>query len=283
MTIMKRKLQARILKFVFVVPMFYGTGLYADEVPVIHADGGSSTHRPLSTEQRMRQMETKLEFLSQANLVEDMQAVRQKLQELQGIIELQKHHLEKLERQQKDFYSDIDRRLSQSTMTEIKSKTAAVSATDNNKVVPPIKKSEAFNLHKHADNRALSQDDRGQKSYQNAYHLISVRRYQDALAALEQFITDYPKSPYVANAHYWLGELYVQKGERQLALQQFELIKARYPTNTKIADAKYKIGLLNKAEGNSALARSEFSDLIRRYGGTAAAELAAVQLRSMSA
>ena len=51
--------------------------------------------------------------------------------------------------------------------------------------------------------------------------LLKQRDMEGAVLAFKQHIEDYPRSPYVANAYYWLGEIYSAAGSGRALRQAF--------------------------------------------------------------
>lgn len=128
----------------------------------------------------------------------------------------------------------------------------------------------------------LFSEAKAQKDYDAAFRLIGQRKYPEAQQAMADFVTNYPQSRYAANAHYWLGELYLKNGDRNQALAHFQTIKTTFATHPKSADARYKLGMLKKGDGDVSAARAEFNAVIANYQGTAAAQLASVQLGQLN-
>ena len=97
-----------------------------------------------------------------------------------------------------------------------------------------------------------------------------------AIDAWNQFLRDYPAGKYAANAHYWLGELYlvVDPQDLESSRQSFMLLVTEYPDNAKVPDALYKLGKVHYLKGNRDKARQYLDGVIKGYGDTSAARLA---------
>jgi tol-pal system protein YbgF len=121
-----------------------------------------------------------------------------------------------------------------------------------------------------------------QKDYDAAFRLIGQRKYPEAQQAMANFVTNYSQSRFAANAHYWLGELYLKNGDRNQAFAHFQTIKTTFAAHPKSADARYKLGMLKKVDGDASAAKAEFNAVVANYPGTAAAQLASVQLRQLA-
>ena len=95
-----------------------------------------------------------------------------------------------------------------------------------------------------------------------------------AIPAFQGFIKQYPSSGYVPNAHYWLGQLLFNKGDRSGAAAQFSTVANKYSKSPKRADALLKLGMLAQLDGKKAEAKSFYEQVIKGYPGTTSAKLA---------
>ncbi|MCB1845121.1 MAG: tol-pal system protein YbgF, partial [Halioglobus sp.] len=109
-----------------------------------------------------------------------------------------------------------------------------------------------------------------QAAYDAAYGLVVGRQFDQAIPAFQQFLRDYPGSRYSANAHYWLGELYLvlNPPDLEASRQSFALLISEYPDNPKAPDALYKLGKVQFMKGNREKAREYLDRVISQYGAT---------------
>ena len=107
-------------------------------------------------------------------------------------------------------------------------------------------------------------------AYGAAYALVQGRKFDQAIPAFQQFLQRYPDGEYAANAHYWLGELYLvkQPPDLEASRQSFALLLSQYPDNSKAPDALYKLGKVQFLKGNREKAREYLDQVIKLYGGT---------------
>lgn len=107
-------------------------------------------------------------------------------------------------------------------------------------------------------------------AYRAAYALVQGRQFDQAIPAFQQFLQNYPSGEYAANAHYWLGELYLVKEPPDLeaSRQSFALLLSQYPDNSKAPDALYKLGKVQFLKGNREKAREYLDLVISQYEGT---------------
>lgn len=118
-----------------------------------------------------------------------------------------------------------------------------------------------------------------QLSYVAAYEYVKQKKYQQAIPAMQDFIAAYPDGPYVANAHYWLGELYGVTGEYKKALSEFNVVIQDFSDSNKLSAAQYKLGVTYEKIGEKELAQSEFLKVTEAFPGTAVARLAKAKLK----
>jgi tol-pal system protein YbgF len=120
-------------------------------------------------------------------------------------------------------------------------------------------------------NLATGEEQPGEASaYRAAYALVQGRQFDKAISAFQQFLQRFPGGLYAANAHYWLGELYLVKEPPDLeaSRQSFVLLLAEYPDNSKAPDALYKLGKVQFMKGNREKAREYMDLVISQYGST---------------
>lgn len=117
-----------------------------------------------------------------------------------------------------------------------------------------------------------------QKMYQSALDDLRNKNFTTGSQKLEQYIKAYPNGLYTANAHYWLGEIYLLRGTYDKASSEFNIIKTKYASSQKVADALFKIAYIHEKQGNKDLAIKEYKDLQKRYPHSSASKLAEKQL-----
>jgi tol-pal system protein YbgF len=107
--------------------------------------------------------------------------------------------------------------------------------------------------------------------------------YQRAISGFRNFVATYPNSPLASNAQYWLGEAYYVNKEYQNAIAAFQKVTTDWPDSRKAPDAMVKIGFTQSAMGRNGDARVTLEDVVRRYPGTEAAQLATERLKRLPA
>lgn len=193
-------------------------------------------------------------------LLQQMQDLKQRVESLQNQIEVQDHDLKQLRRQQRDFFSDVDSRLS-----------ALKGVQPSPAVTPPP-------LAADSPSPVLAHSPQAQKQYDHAFNLLRAAHYHAAITAFQGFLKAHPRSSLADNAHYWVAETYYVLGQYRHALPEFRIVVHRYATSSRVPDSLFKIGYIENRLGLPAKARVTWQRLVQRYPNSAAATLAKKRL-----
>ncbi|WP_246434811.1 YbgF trimerization domain-containing protein [Teredinibacter haidensis] len=187
-----------------------------------------------------------------------LQVLQQEVLELRGMIELQAHEIKRLKQQRLDDYLDLDRRLS--ALGQGKQVTSAGDA-----VVPEAA-------------QAAPAPEEEIRHYRAAIDLVlKKQQYDTAIVELKKHLATYPQGRYAANATYWLGEIYLLKGELEQSRQWFSQLLADFPGHRKVPDGKFKLGKVYHLMGDEAQARALLNEVAA--SSTGASKLAKSYLR----
>ncbi|HOR29988.1 MAG TPA: tol-pal system protein YbgF, partial [Candidatus Syntrophosphaera thermopropionivorans] len=91
-----------------------------------------------------------------------------------------------------------------------------------------------------AEKRRIEARDKQYKTALNEYY---KGNYEKSILLFEEFLTSYPDSELVPNAHYWIGENYYSAKNYPKALREFQIVVSNFPGHQKAWDAQLKIGL----------------------------------------
>ncbi len=225
-----------------------------------------------------------------------MQVLQQEVQMLRGMVEELNHELQQLKQRQMDDYLDIDRRLSAIVSSAPANSAPANNALANNAPANsrPGSSSAALDAKNSTDSSGYSLNPAGSNNpsaakvaagpselaemkanYENASSLLLKKRdINGAALAFKQHVVDYASSPYVANAYYWLGEIYLLQDQAELSRQAFTSVIEQYPLHSKAMDARFKLGKLYHQLGEDARARELLETAATSSGGVAKKALA---------
>lgn len=181
-------------------------------------------------------------LLDQQNRIDQL---NQQVATLRGQNEDMANQLATVQKQQKDYYADLDTRLK-----KFEPQQQTVDGVQG-EVQPG--ETDAFN-------GASTQFRNGD--------------FKNAAVSFKTFIAKYPQSPYQPTAQYWLGNaLYAQRDYKGSTATWQNLVK-NYPTHPRAADALLAIANNQIEQGQKAAAKKTLDQVVSQYGGTDAAQAA---------
>jgi tol-pal system protein YbgF len=241
-------------------------------------------------EARANEMDARLAAMERANqtlvqLQQQVDALRQELRTLRGQIDEARHEVDGLQRQQRDLYSDLDRRLLLIENGATPAGQAAGPLDREQGVASPTGDGSEASRVPAASGSSPSEDEIRAADettiYSDAFAALKAGRYEEAARGFQLYRTKYPNGPRADYATYWLGEsLYAQK-DYVTALRLFQSILTAFPDSRKAQDAMLKAAYCQyelKAYRN---ARVTLQRVVSTYPGTDAARLAEQRLVQM--
>ncbi len=221
-----------------------------------------------------------------SELFYQLQVMQQEVQELRGLVEEQSHQLERLSRDQKEQYIDLDRRVAELTTGgsvasgPVSRPGAAQSPSGSGYATSPSTSpapagAGAAAAGASAAVAAVPASANERDAYQTAFDLMKTRQFDQSIAAFNRLIVDYPNGQYAPNAFYWLGELYLAQQNLEQARQSFMQVINLYPDHPKVPDTLYKLGVAYHRLGDNNRAMEYFNQVRTQYPQSSAAGLAA--------
>lgn len=199
------------------------------------------------------------------------QVLQEEVRMLRGLVEELSHELQQVKQRQMDDYLDLDRRLSALTAGNSAGQPAVQTRVAEQKIAPsPILPSDPSNTSSAASQATAPANTAEMKAnYDNASDLLLKQRDTEGAAlAFKQHVVDFPASPYVANAYYWLGEIYLLQGQDELARQAFTAVVEQHVGHSKTMDASFKLGKIYHQLGDNKRAR-ELLEIVTKSTGRA--------------
>lgn len=240
--------------FPFLSAMVFGQAQVFDPTPLPGA--GLEKQNPAREDFAAEQPSLPTDFYYQ------MQLLQQDVLQLRGMVDEQAHEIKKLKQQRLDDYLDLDRRISKlgsgssgagASGEASDTRSGAVSSTGRNLNVS----------HSQAETQ----------SYRAAIDLVLRKKdYKAATTALMAHLNEFPQGSTAANAHYWLGELYLKDEKFDTAERWFNDLLNKFPEHSKVPDSKYKLGQVLFLKGDKVRAREILDDVVQM--GTSASNLA---------
>ncbi|BET96247.1 cell division protein CpoB [Xenorhabdus sp. TCT-1] len=222
-----------------------------------------------STDERLSQLERVSDAHSQllTQLQQQLSDSQRDIDTLRGQIQENQYQLNQIIERQKDLYLQLDKITNPSSAesSEPENSNVASSAPTGNK------------------QSAASASTGSEKSdYDAAVSLaINTKEYDKAIVAFQNFAKTYPKSKYLPNVNYWLGQLNYNKGKKDDAAYYFATVVKDYPKSQKSSDSLYKVGLIMQEKGQKDKAKAVYQQVVKQYPGTNAAKMAGKKLSGM--
>ena len=212
------------------------------------------------------------------DFVNKLQSLEQELQELRGQVEVQAHELEELKQQQV-------------AIQNISPSQTEIQAAPKRELTPQPKPAPNITMDvqpmqevSQTPNQTVRINPADEQiSYLAAYDLVKQQQFPQAIHAMQQFLTKYPQGGYSANAHYWLGELYLANKEYSAAIEQFENVIHNFKSSSKKASSHLKLGYAFADAGRLSDAKEQFNLVMNLYPDTTTAKLAHKKLAKLGA
>jgi len=193
-----------------------------------------------------------------------LQILQDEVRRLQGIVEEQNYRIERLVREQRERYIELDQRLL--ALRPDAAPPPGEDGPDGSASTAPG----AVSVQGEAYNRAYAvmADGRELPPSERAV------QYQRALTMFEAVIADHPDGGYTPNAYYWIGELYLAMDVLEDARQAFAQITNLYADHAKMPDSLYKLGVTYHRLGDNVRALEYLDRVADDYPDSAQAGLA---------
>jgi tol-pal system protein YbgF len=201
-----------------------------------------------------------------------IERLQQEVRSLRGELEEQRHQLDRLTRQSRERYIDLDQRLLE--LSEQRSRRGSGSGGSGSGGSTAATASEQPQPQTVSQEyRQPSADER--ETYERIQTLIQQdKAYDQAIGELYEFIGEYPEGDLTVNAYYWLGEVYLVKPQLEQAKQAFTIVATRFQDHRKAPDALYKLGVVHDRMGEKDQAERYMERVVNQYGASQAANLA---------
>ena len=203
---------------------------------------------------RLRALEAKVDQMQQRAggqlaLQQELDQLRSEVASLRGQLEEQTNALSTAQRQTQSQIAEVDSRV---------------------KLVEPVEVE--------IDGQYVSVERAEQRMYESSLDEFRQGNFQNAERALDQFLFQYPKSAYSAEATFWLGSSqYALKKYKSAVTTQSRLVDL-YPSSGRAPDALLNKGFAQLELKRRKAARRTFKEVTQRYPNTSAARTAEARL-----
>jgi tol-pal system protein YbgF len=218
---------------------------------------------------RVQRLEESIKNLGIIQLLNQIDQLNAEIAKLRGQVEVMSNLDEQLTKRQRDFYLDIDTRLRKLEGTP----------ADAPPGVPPAPTG-TLSPGSAAAPAAPSGASRAQEErvYDVGANAFKRGDYVAATRAFQTFIKDYPASPLVPNAHYWIGISYFNLRDYGSARSTQDVLLKQYPDSAKAPDALLALASIYVEIGDNGSARNALEDVIAKYPASEAATKARTRL-----
>ncbi len=190
------------------------------------------------------------------DLFYQVQMLQQEVQTLRGLVEEQTFLIQRLQRDQKEQYLDLDSRVL--ALVEQRPEPGPITSVPLDTGTPLA---------------AVPATER--EAYRVAFDAMKARNFDASIDGFRNLIETYPNGQYTPNAFYWMGEIYLVGSEdAEQARQSFMQVINLYPDHQKTPDALYKLGVVYHRLGDIEAAKRYLARVQNEHGQSAAADLA---------
>ena len=200
--------------------------------------------------------------LTKMNLPSQMSQLQQQVQKLAGQVSVLQHDIQLLNSQQRGFYQDLNQKIQQV------SNLSSGSANVPDVLAKSSKKNDSV-------------DGKEKSAYDTAVNAVKAKKFAVGKKELQGYLGDYPNGSYVANAHYWLGEIALQQNDRATAVTQFGAVVNHFPKSNKANDSRLKLADILMLQGQVAKAKGYYQAIVKAAPNSAQAHLAQLKLQAM--
>lgn len=251
--------------------------------------------RSLSQEDRIRLMEKQLSSANRMRAESQFEItnLKNEVRELRGLVEEQGYQLQQIIKRQRELYRDIDRRLTQPGEGELATTDISQSPADS---VPVNQGAETIPEDGSLNNGVVTEtvtpvptveqplnDVQIRAIYDQIFPLVRNKQYDEAIAEYQQFVARYPNSLYVANARYWLAQIYAVQGRTDEAELEYLNVAQKHTESSKAADAWLKLGQLYERQAKTDKAMNAYNQVVTQYSDSTAAKMAENRLQVLKA
>ncbi|WP_172461874.1 tol-pal system protein YbgF [Dyella jiangningensis] len=262
----------------------------------------------LSLADRVSRLEQQAQNQNQGgtSLVNQVQALQSQLQQMQGQIEELQHQLQEANDKNKAQYVDLDSRLGRleggagaaannpgnaananppPAAAPAPPAPAPAPAADAGKGGKPAAAAAGATVGAATANgkggAAPANAAGAQAAYDEAFKSLRAGDYVAASRGFRGFIQQYPDSPLLPNAYYWLGESYYVTMNYSVALEAFQRLLSQFPQSEKAPDAMLKVGYSQIELKQVDAGKATLKNVSAKFPGSKAAGLAQERLRRL--
>ena len=236
--------------------------VFAAPAPVSDINSSNSTSSVNSgPETDVQRLERLLSNSSrvQLRLQQQIDGMAAEISSLRGMVERNSYDMKQMLDRQRELFIELDRVKSQKQQ--------------------PVTDGSAQSSTPVATAGVYTADENEEAAYKKAVYLVQVEKdYAGALDAFAKFQNDFPNSSYIANSHYWVGQLNFALKKDIEAAKSFASVVS-YKDSNKRADSLVKLGDIAARNGKQTVANKYYQQVVDDYPGSASANLATSKIK----
>jgi tol-pal system protein YbgF len=206
---------------------------------------------------RVQRIERVLTNQSLLELAQRLDALQADVRSIRGEVELLQNETQGGKTQSRNLYGDLEKRLA-----ALETLGGVGGAPAGGTPLPATGASE-------------------QATYDAAMAALRGGSYDRAIASFQEVVANYPTGDLASNAQFWIGESYYTKGDLENAIAAYRKVLSDWPLSRKAPDAMVKLGFSLSDLRRNGEARNMLEDVVRKYPGTPAAQLATDRLKRL--
>lgn len=229
---------------------------------------------------RLLKLDEQMKNLGIIQLLNQIEQLNAEIAKLRGQSEVLANQNDLLTKRQRDFYLDIDTRLRKLEGLPPDTPPTTVNQSPGAGPVGGPVAAPSFPASGGTALPAVTAAAREQenRSYDVGSNLFKRGDFQAAIRAFQTFMKDYPASPLVSNAQYWIGICYSNLRDYTNARSSQESLLKLFPDSPKAPDALLAIASIQIESGDHGSARNTLEDIIARFPASDAASKARTRL-----
>ena len=233
---------------------------------------------------RLQKLDESLKNLGIIQLLNQIEQLSTEIAKLRGQNEVLTNQNDVLTKRQRDFYLDIDTRLRKLEGLPADTTPAALPNPQPSllspTLSPPLSPTASPGPAAPPPLAAASREQEN-RAYDVGSNLFKRGDFQAAIRAFRTFMKDFPASPLVSNAQYWIGICYANLKDYANARSSQESLLKMFPDSPKVPDALLAIASIQMEAGDNGSARNTLEDIIARFPASDAAAKARTRLAQL--
>ncbi len=204
----------------------------------------------------------------QLELQGQIETLKRELADMRGKVEVQTNELARTQVLQRDIANALENRIS--------TVDGRVSTLDGR-----VKKVEPTIVTVTIDERSFNVDQEEKRRFDSALALLRNSDFRAAAVAFAQFQTQFPESPYAANALYWNATSLFGLKDYRAALSVNERFLTRFADHPRAAEAALNIAFSQIELNDRVNGRKSLETVMEKYPNTDSARLAKERLATL--